>query len=99
MEPTAKSKKTRHDQPTDGYCAHKDKKNKNGICILHFSESKDKAFTFISETRNPEEQFTKIMTVRSLRLSQPEESHYRMASICNQIPSKVGAEHGYHRDC
>lgn len=70
---------------------------KNPVCILHYDRSKCDSFTFLSETKNPEERLQSLLNIRDLRMSQESDSK-RMKYVCQLIPTKIEQNHGYHRD-
>ena len=70
-----------------------------GICIIHAKHIKCGEFTFIRNTKNPNERFQKILSVKEKRLMEPLGSPYRMSEICAQIPGICKDDYGYHKAC
>ena len=68
-----------------------------GICIIHAKHIKCGEFTFIKNTKNPNERFQKILSVKEKRLMEPLGSPYRMSEICAQIPGICKDDYVYHK--
>ena len=69
------------------------------ICILRYESSNCESFTYLSDTKNPNDRLQHLKDIRDLRLSKPQGSVHRMESVCNGIPTDLRDNHGYHRDC
>ena len=69
------------------------------LCILHSENSDNEHFTYLSSVKEPEARLKRLHDIRDTRLNQLHDSKNRMETICNHIPSSLGANHGYHRDC
>lgn len=65
-------------------------------CIIHYEQSTNKNFTFLSKLSDPQERLEKLMNIQRLRQIQPTSSTQRLDS---QIPEVIHEKHGYHRDC
>lgn len=85
MEPRKKRKLENKDTPSQ--------------CIIHASDVTVDEFTFISNTKDPHQRFTRIREIKQLRQSQPLGSPNRKDDICNQIPEEYHEGLGYHRTC
>ena len=72
----------------------------SNVCIIHFDDRsfQDQGkFIFLSNTKNPDERFTKLQDICTLRLSQPPDSVYRLERVCKSFPSEIQSNHGYHK--
>ena len=69
------------------------------VCVVHFSNSNCASFTYFKDCKGGENRLEKLLDIGRQRLSQPEDSLYRMEESCKLIPEELKPEHGYHRDC
>lgn len=71
----------------------------DAVCIIHIKDAKNDDFTFIKNTKDPDERFRHIQNIKQRRLSQQQDSPYRLEEICSKIPDTFSENHGYHRSC
>ena len=69
------------------------------ICVVHFKDCNSKVFTYLSDTKDPDQRLKKLQEICDKRLAEPPGSVHRMTETCALIPSELNECHGYHRTC
>jgi len=96
MDRPDNAKRRKRDDSTEG---NQTGPSKTEVCVIHFKASKCDTFTYLSQTKDPNNRIQHLHNIRVQRLQEPPGSASRMEEACDLIPSSYQANDGYHRDC